>query len=183
MTILRNRSLVRVVAPTNEPITLTEAKLYLRVDHVDEDVLINDLIVAARMHAEHWLKRSILTQTWKLAYDDYLTEEVLLPMGPVSSIDNVTIIDRDEDSEVLDSGLYYLNASKDAIIFDECLSAHRIEITYVTGYGDASMVPKSIKQGMLSHIASMYDGRGEGTGHVLPEQSVCLYMPFREVSL
>jgi len=183
MTILRNRLLMRTVAPVSEPLTLSEAKLYLRVDHADEDVQINDLIVAARMTAEHWLKRSLLTQTWKLAYDDYVTDEVYLPMGPVSSVDNVTLVDRDGDSELLDGDLYYLNAAKDALIFDDCLSSFRTEISYITGYGDASTVPKPIKQAMLSHIASMYDGRGERNGSALPEQSICLYMPYREVSL
>ena len=56
-------------------------------------------------------------------------------------------------------------------------------MVYATGYGDATMVPKPIKQGILSHIAYMYDSRAEAGEMVLPEQAVGLYAPYREVRL
>ena len=182
MTMFRSRMLARVVAPVSEPLTLSEAKLYLRVDHGNEDVLINDLIVAARMTAEHWLKRSLMTQSWKLAYDDCVPEEVYLPMGPVNSVSSVAIVDSEGGTDTLDSDHYTLSANKDVLAFDTVPSGFRIEIVYATGYGDATAVPRPIKLGMLSHIAAMYDGRGEG-GAALPAQSAGLYMPFREVCL
>ncbi|MEQ1790660.1 MAG: head-tail connector protein, partial [Rickettsiales bacterium] len=64
----RERLLERISAPATEPITLAEAKLYLRVDSSSEDNLITDLIVAARMSAEAWLKNSLISQSWKLVY-------------------------------------------------------------------------------------------------------------------
>jgi len=183
MTILRNRLLSRVNAPASEPLTLSEAKLYLRVDSNNEDILIGDLIVAARMMAEHWLKRSLITQSWKLSYDDYIPEEIPLPMGPVSSITNVMVIDRDGETQEIDPEAYHLNAAMDAILFDSMLVGFRIEITYVTGYGSATAIPNPIKQGLLAHIASMYDCRGDNTANALPNQTTSLYMPFREICL
>lgn len=183
MTVLRNRLLVRVTAPAIEPITLSEAKLYLRIDHANEDVLISDLIVAARLTAEHWLKRSLITQAWKLAYDDYAAETLSLPMGPVNSITSIMIVNRDNSTQVIDNSVYYLNAAKDTLIFDMALIGFRVEITYSTGYGNAAAVPKAIKQGMLVHIASMYENRGEACEYSIPDQTIRLYTPFREICL
>jgi uncharacterized phiE125 gp8 family phage protein len=183
MTTHRNRLLARVVAPANEPLTLSETKLYLRVDDTSSDSLINDLITASRMMAEHWLKRSLITQTWKLVYDDYVPDQVTLPMGPVGSISSVVTIGRDNSTQTMDSDLYYLNASKNTIIFDSMVVGFKVEITYTAGYGNAAAVPKPIKQGMLAHIADMYDNRGMGCNSALPELSTMLYMPFREICL
>ena len=179
----RSRLLTRVSAPANEPLTLAETKLYLRVDGNSEDTIISDLMVAARMTAESWLKRSLIAQSWKLAYDDYVCEEVDLPMGPVNSVTSVVVVNRDNTSQTISTSLYYLNAAKDTLIFDSATFGFCIEIIYAAGYGDAASVPRPIKHGMLEHIASMYDNRGALEYAALPEQTICLYLPFREVCL
>lgn len=183
MTILRSRSLSRITAPASEPLTLAETKLYLRVDGSGEDALITDLIVSSRMIAEQWLKRSLITQSWKLTFDEYVQDEIMLPMGPINAVTSVTIVNRDTTTQIINSNSYYLNAAKDKLIFDSVLIGFKIEILYSTGYGDATSIPKPIKHGILSHIAAMYDNRGEPMDGVLPDQAVRLYMPFREVWL
>lgn len=183
MTDFRNRLLTRITAPATEPLTLEETKLYLRITDDVEDVQVNDLIVSARMMAEQWLKRSLITQSWKLAFDDYLDACTALPMGPVQSVTSVTIVNKDTSTQVVSNTLYHLNAAKNAVVFDADVIGFRVEIIYSAGYGDAQSVPRPIKQGMLAHIASMYDFRGEADGSAIPAQSVALYMPYREVML
>jgi uncharacterized phiE125 gp8 family phage protein len=56
------RGLERIVPPALEPLTLAETKLYLRVDHPDDDQAILRLIQTAREAAEEYLRRSLLTQ-------------------------------------------------------------------------------------------------------------------------
>lgn len=178
----RNRLLVRITPPVSEPLSLAQAKLYLRVDHSADDTLISDLITAARGGAETWLRRSLMTQSWKLAYDDYIPEMVMLPMGPVNDITSISAIDRDGTTSVVDDALYYLNAAKDTLVLDSDVFSHRVEIVYSAGYGDASDVPPAITQGLLAHIAAMYDARGEAETD-LPTQAIRLYAPFRMVVL
>lgn len=191
----RNRLLTRVGAPASEPVTLEEAKIYMRIDNDNEDALIGDLIVAARMTAEEWLKRSLITQSWKLSYDDncglfartrnepWVYDMVRLSMGPVTEITDVSVFDREDNSTSLDSASYYLNASKDELVLTSSVSGIRVEISFDAGYGDAGDVPRAIKQGMLAHIASMYDNRGSDGDMALPDQTLGLYFPFREVRL
>jgi uncharacterized phiE125 gp8 family phage protein len=58
-----------VTAPTVEPVTLAEAKLFAKVDLADDDALISALIVAARQKAEAYTRRAFVTQTWELFID------------------------------------------------------------------------------------------------------------------
>lgn len=56
-------------APATEPVSLVEAKLFLRVDHSEEDDLITTLITAAREMIENDILRALITQTWTLTLD------------------------------------------------------------------------------------------------------------------
>lgn len=178
----RNRLLARVTAPVSEPVSLAEAKLYLRVDGSAEDTLIADLIVAARLSAEDYLRSSLITQSWKLAHDDYIQERIALAMGPVSSISSITMVARDGTTQVVSANAYYLNAAGDGVMVDNVVFGNRVDIVYVTGYGDSTKVPTPIKLGMLAHIAAMYDARGVGES-ALPAQSIAFYAPFRRIYL
>lgn len=180
----RNRLLTRITAPATEPLTLDETKSYLRVDHDTEDALVTDLIVTARMTAENWLRRSLIDQSWKLGYDDCLPERVNLPMGPVTAITDVTIISRDGSQQLVDASAYALSSAKNQLVFDTEVQGFHIEIRYSAGYGsDGATIPAPLRQGMLCHMASLYEHRGEVGGNAIPEQAFTLYAPYREVLL
>lgn len=70
--------LALVTAPAIEPITVAQAKLFARIDITEDDQVVNDLVVAARHHAEEWSGRSLLTQTWDVFRDNFpiLTSDV-----------------------------------------------------------------------------------------------------------
>lgn len=55
-----------VVAPTVEPVTLAEAREYLRVDNDIEDTLITSLIKAARIWCENYTHQAYCQQTLRL---------------------------------------------------------------------------------------------------------------------
>ncbi len=62
---------VLVTAPIEEPVSLAEAKLHLRVDYSNDDLLIAALITAARQHAENDTRRALVTQTWRQVLDQF----------------------------------------------------------------------------------------------------------------
>lgn len=182
MTLASRRLLKRVSDPVSEPLTLAETKLYLRVDGNEEDALINDLISASRQHAEQYLRRSLMTQGWKLAVNEECPEVLVLPMGPVQSVTSVSIFDTNGIETALVSSRYRLNAAQNALLFDGQVTGHRVEIRYQTGYGGASDIPKPLKQGMLQHIAELYEKRGE-QDRALPPACITLFQPYREISV
>ncbi len=175
-------SLVRTIAPASEPLTLTEVKDYLRVSDNNDDTLITNLIETAREAAERFLRSSLINQSWKTSYDEYTPSKVRLAMGPAQSITSVTVFARDETPTVISSDTYYLSAGNINLMFDANVVSHRIEITYVTGYGSAaSNVPEPIRQGMLAHIAAIYDGRAGK--NAVPSQALALYSPYKTLTL
>lgn len=175
-------SLALSVSPASEPLTLTETKNYLKISGSDDDDLITDLIKATRQTAEKFLKSSLIEQSWKLSYNGYTPSEIKLLMGPVQSITSVTAYLRDGTDTLISSSAYYLSAGNQTLVFDSNIVSHRVEIVYVTGYGSsASDIPNPIKQGMLAHIAAIYDGRAGG--NVIPPQSQSLYLPYRRVRI
>lgn len=97
-----------IVAPV-APITLTEAKWHLRVDHDTDDALIESYIASA------WLQldgpdakagKAIAPQTWEIALDEFPEAEVALPVGPVVSITSVKYDDGDGVEQTADADTY-----------------------------------------------------------------------------
>lgn len=64
-------ALRQISQPAAEPVSLTDAKLHLRVDFPDDDALISALIVAARQQAEMITRRVFVTQQWAFALDAF----------------------------------------------------------------------------------------------------------------
>lgn len=178
---IHTRRMTRGAAPAAEPLTLAEAKLYLRVDGGAEDALIADMLTTVREAAEGYLGKSLMTQGWVMTYQDYAPSCVPLAKGPVQSVESVVTRDRNGNATTLLAARYHLSPVEDALHLDAALMAHAIEVHYTVGYGDADDVPSSVRQGMLVHLAALYEDRLGGM--TIPPASVTLYAPHREVRL
>lgn len=162
-----------IIAPTEEPVSLTTAKLHLRVDHSADDALITTMIVAARQQAEHELQRALVTQTWERVLDSFLDSagaeaDIALGMPPVQSITSVKYIDPDGVEQTLGSTLYSLDADTEPgfVLRAEDTSwpatldtANAVRVRFACGYGAAAAVPAAIVQWMLLQIGAMYRNR------------------------
>lgn len=174
------RALTRTAPPSFEPLTLAETKLYLRVDHADDDAAILRMIQSAREAAEEYLRRAFITQDWQLELESGLEEPVWLPRGPVQSVVSVQrISETGTVLETLGATLYHLNASKSHLVPHLWL-ADAVRITYRTGYATAEAVPACLRQGLLAHVAALYEGPAQ---EGLPAHCLALYAPYRERSL
>lgn len=84
---------VLVTAPVATAISLAEAKAHLRIDHADDDAMIEALIAAATAHLDGWrgvLGRCIMSQTWSVTVQD--AGIYVLPMPDVTA----ALIDYDD---------------------------------------------------------------------------------------
>ncbi len=62
-------SAILLTGPAIEPLSLVEAKAFLRVATSDDDDVIAALIADARFHVEAQTRRALITQNWRMALD------------------------------------------------------------------------------------------------------------------
>lgn len=78
---------ILLAGPTVEPLTLAEAKTYLRVDHDAEDALIASLVTAARATVEALTRRVLIDQSWRLVRDAWPASGLIaVPVNPLREI-------------------------------------------------------------------------------------------------
>lgn len=171
------RQSVLITAPAAEPLTLAEIKLFLRVDGSDEDSLIDTLTVVAREMAEKYLRRMLITQSWRMSQVYVDGQNIALVPGPVQSITSVKT-ELNGTQTTLDSGDYTLQLN-DMLELETNPTADKIIVEFVTGYGDAEDVPAPIKQGLLHCISHLYHYREESA--TLSPQATALWEGYREV--
>ena len=175
--------------PASEPITLAEAKSYLRIDSSGDDALITSLISTARKLCEEHTQRAFMSQTLQLFLDNlddidnplwegmrtgpylnYYKNYIDLPMPPVVSVTHVKTFDDDDNATTFSSSNYYVdNAKQPARIvlrtgetFPTALRvANAIEVQYVVGYSSASAVPEPIKFAIYQVLTYLYEHRGD----------------------
>lgn len=58
-----------LAGPAQEPVSLAEARAFLRLDGDAEDALVQTLVTAARLHVEAITARAMIAQTWRLVLD------------------------------------------------------------------------------------------------------------------
>lgn len=170
-----------ITPPSQEPVSLEEAKLALRVDGDADDAHIQSLIKAARVMAEEYVRRAFVTQTWQLQYDLYAPSVVALPRGPVKEVSFVKVITSDWTETIVAPESYYLSAGQESLIFDAAPMGQIVQVQYVSGYGEPADVPEPIRQGILAHVVGMYENRMDNKG--MPDSSINLYERYRLVKL
>jgi len=88
--------------PTGEPVSIEQVKRHCRIDSNADDELLTGYLTAARVMAEGYLSRALLTQTllWTMRPSSELPRDRLrlrgtleLPRAPVQSILSVTTLD------------------------------------------------------------------------------------------
>jgi uncharacterized phiE125 gp8 family phage protein len=181
--------LIQTVAPSEEPVSLVDAKNHLRVDTdlTQDDVLIKLLIGAARRYAEMYCNRSFITQQWRLVLDSFpgnamygvpfgITfslpgNAILIERGPVQSLDSIIYTAMD-GAEVtmpaadwiaeLSGGLARVTPRFGKIWPIPLPQIGAVKVNFTAGYGAmASDVPEGIRQWILLRVSSLYENREE----------------------
>jgi len=183
--------------PAVTPVSLDEAKAHLNVDDADDDALITALINAATDHLDGVagiLGRALVTQIWVLKLGSW--SDLVLPLSPVGSINEIRYVDGDGNQQTWASTDYALVKHRSR--WEVCLQPGKsfpglgdvlepIEVEFVAGYGDAAAVPAALKAAIKLHVGTLYEHRETViTGTIIqevPHAYDALIAPYRLVNI
>ena len=181
--------------PAAEPVSLAEAKLFLRLDHGEEDSLLSTLITAARLMVEAASGRMLVEQAWRIVLDRWPESgEIRLPFSPLLSIVEARVYDVLGAPQLVASTALGLERQADPpvirIVGDvpEIGRSHSaIEIDVLAGFGSSSSaVPALLRQAVLMLAARWFEQRGDVVGRdaaALPAEIMALVAPYRRARL
>ena len=168
-----------LAGPAGEPVSLAEAKAFLKVDDNAEDGLITTLIGAARLHVEGVTGQALLAQSWRVVLDAWPADrQVRLPVIPFMAVTEITAYDAAGGAH--DVPLAQFLREPDRLLLPATVAGmptlrerQGLEIDYVAGFGtEPEDVPADIRQALLVLVAHWYEHRDAvimaGSGAVVP---------------
>lgn len=183
--------------PAVEPVSLAEAKAYLRVEHGDDDDTVAALVAGARVHIEAQTRRAMIVQTWRLARDSWPANgRIAVVPAPLRELVAARVYKVDGSTQAIDPGVFAVDTTSAPAVLAFASGAlpapgrivGGIELDVAVGYGEApSDVPEPLRQAIRVLVAHWYENRGliaAGQGvAVLPETVAALITPYRVLSL
>jgi len=185
-------SAILLTPPVSEPLTLSEAKAFLRVEHGDDDDVITALIAAARVHVEAMTRRALLVQTWRFVLDAWPRDGRFAPrIGPLRELVAARVFDADGAARDIDGESFVVDTAANVIaapLFALPAPGRAqagIALDVLCGYGAAaSDVPADLRQAMRLLLAHWYDNRvATADGAAMPARVSALLAPYRMLAL
>lgn len=171
---------VRIItAPTVEPVTRAQAKLWCRIDSDDtsQDAVIDMLIQSMREYAENLTGRAFVQRTLELTLPGFPEEGIIeLPFPPLISVASVKYIDINGTLQTVASFDYQVDSYQQPgrvkpawlkwwwqIVRDDF---NAVQVRYDAGYAPsasptdyAENVPGSVKTWMQARLATLFGNR------------------------
>lgn len=163
-----------IAAPQGLVVSIADAKAYMRVDHSDDDELIEAFIGAATAQIEGrygTLGRAIRRQTWDYileCFPDPGCESIELPLPPLIDVITVSYTDAAGDVQTLETGEFEVDTNSvpgrvrpvqggywPTAIEDQY---DAVRIRFLAGYPDDE-VPPTIALAIKIMVADMYENR------------------------
>jgi uncharacterized phiE125 gp8 family phage protein len=185
---------ILLAGPTVEPLTLAEAKTYLRIDHAAEDALISSLITAARATVEALTRRVLIDQSWRIVRDAWPASGLIaLPVNPLKALTAARVLDGAGTATALPLDAFSLDTARLPGLIRVARGAvpapgrplAGIALDITAGHGPGpDHVPSPLIEAVRVVLAHFYEHRDvAGPGAAFPARLDALVAPFRVTRL
>lgn len=201
-------SLRVIEPPATEPVDLGTVKRHCRVDSDYDDAILAIYQTSARIWAEEYLNRALITQellysitssppptaspvvpqsliVFPLNWPPHIRKPIALPMSRVQELKSF-MYGETGDLVAADPDDYILNLDVEPaqIMIRSPLvpmiPAHSAQFDYIAGYGDTGDdVPLPIRHAILVLTGWFFENRGDVAGFDIPMAAINLLNPFR----
>ena len=154
--------------PATQPVSLAKAKEFLKIENNDDDDLVGDLITQAVSHIENIAGQKLITQDWRIFFDDLPRTGILeIPLAPIIAPIEVRYYDDQGDAQIVSAQDYEFDRHsiparlwiKTPICMGHQLNGFEVDVQ--AGFGVSSIeVPGDIIRALLLTIAHWYEFRG-----------------------
>ena len=179
---------ILTIAPEQEPVSLADAKTWLRIDDSGDDARLAALIATARHMIEKATRRLLVVQSWRIDIDALPGDgHVRLPYAPLRAIAAVRIIDSFGAQHPLTSAQWRVfDAAGDprvelsSILLAPGRACH-VEIDAEFGYGAPVDSPPPLRQAILTLVSAWREN--PNAAGVLTPAAQALIAPYLRVRL
>jgi uncharacterized phiE125 gp8 family phage protein len=155
-------------------VTLQDIKKYLRLNYDDEDDILKDYILASIEFAEKFINIALQVKLIELNFDP--SPRVEFPILPLINVEKVTMRQSDVEIE-LNNSWSISDDGRHLILEQNCSSKYKV--IYKAGFAEAKLVPSAIRQGIICHVAQMYDKQIISNDFMVEIHQ--FYKPFRKI--
>lgn len=192
---------VLVTPPDTLPIIVDEVKQALRIDHNEDDAVIDRLIRSAADHYEGWngiLGIVLVEQTWRQDFDSF-HDCMHLPLGPVRDIVSVKYRNREGQMSTVAASSYTLRTDgggRSFVRFDSSYSrptdlheSAAVQVEYRAGWPNTddtpprSTVPHDLRTAIILRVQLSYDEAAENNSDNVRRVEDALVSKYRRIAV
>jgi uncharacterized phiE125 gp8 family phage protein len=171
----------KTTGPATEPVTTAEAKSHAQVTASGDDDLIDSYVKAARLWAEAFTKRQLITAVWELRGDSFAAlrdigrlwggdgSGIIVPRPPFAVLNSIAYTDSNGDAQTWASSKYQADLKSapgrikpiegESFPSTQAGTYNAVTVDFDAGYGAASAVPENFKDAIRMIVAQWYEIR------------------------
>jgi uncharacterized phiE125 gp8 family phage protein len=156
-----NHSLLLVTPATSDPVTVAEAKTFLRIDHDSEDDALDRQISVAASWCQERIDRQFMLATYRMYLDRFPTCAIILRRPPLKTLSSITYVDGDGVTQPLAANQYKVSNGRSPVVIwpaYECYwptartEQESVQVNFIAGYDTAADVPAGIREAICLHL-------------------------------